>query len=202
MFRLKDLKNEKLKRSTSRIILYAILEKAYIEQLDTIQVTQTYLADNYCISRQSVQKELQYLKDEGYIDYKRSTIKINNKTYITTEIKLTDKSLQIVNVKETQNKAQISTIYNDCNKNINNDKKVSKKGLKLSVNENKDNVRERDVNKEELKLLFNKLNDIQRDCIKAIIQCKNEKYLRLYVDDARSNNIPEQIISYAISRNK
>lgn len=105
MFRLKDLKSVPLKRSTSRIILYAILEKAYLDKNNIVQISQTYLADNYCVSRQSVAKELNYLQEEGYITYKRALY--NNLT--TTEITLTDDSIAILNAAQA-NKAKYKTV--------------------------------------------------------------------------------------------
>lgn len=98
MFKLKDLKSEKLKRSTSRIILYAILDKASFEEKSSVKIGQTYLSENYCISTKTVGKELKYLKEQGYITYKRSLY--NNLT--TTEITLTDKSIAILNAEASK----------------------------------------------------------------------------------------------------
>lgn len=105
MFKLKDLKSEKLKRSTSRIILYAILDKASFENKSSVKIGQTYLSENYCISTKTVGKELKYLQEQGYITYKRALY--NNLT--TTEITLTEKSIALISrpqadVPKTENK--------------------------------------------------------------------------------------------------
>lgn len=88
--------------STAKFILFAILERADYEKKNTILISQTYLSKLCSTTPKTVNRELKYLQDEGYITYKRALF--NNIT--TTEITLTDKSIAILNAEasKTSNK--------------------------------------------------------------------------------------------------
>ena len=95
-------KNLNLNRHSTRIIFKFIFETCKLENSNVIKIEQTYIAQETLYSRQTVSTELKYLKEQGYITYKRSLY--NNLT--TTEITLTDKSIAILNADflETENK--------------------------------------------------------------------------------------------------
>lgn len=94
--------------STAKFILYAIFERADYEKKNTILISQTYLSKLCSTTPKTVNRELKYLQDEGYITYKRALF--NNIT--TTEITLTEKSIAILNAEASKaiNKPQNKTI--------------------------------------------------------------------------------------------
>lgn len=194
---LHNLINEKLHSATAKLILYVILEKAEFEKKNTIKIEQTYLAELCCTSTKTVNRELKYLEEENYLTYCRSTY--NNLT--TTQITLTEKSVSLININnntEKQNKAQISTKTNQSNKDIAKEKKIAEKANKQPKTEDDKQVCNNN-SIEELKNEYQKLNRIQRDCLKVISSCTDDSYLNLYIKDARENNVPEQLIQYTLS---
>lgn len=199
MFRLKDLKSVPLKRSTSRIILYAILEKAYLDKNNIVQISQTYLADNYCVSRQSVAKELNYLQEEGYITYKRALY--NNLT--TTEITLTDDSIAILNAAQA-NKAKYKTVKTeetqpqvDASKPQN---KPQNKPVKTeprqpqAETEKTQGTAPKQVETEQAEIT---LPPVQRGCLIALERAvkRGGSYPEFYVDDALQQGVPQELIN-------
>lgn len=194
---LHNLINEKLHSATSKLILYAILEKADFEKKTAIKIEQTYLSELCNTSTKTVNRELKYLEEENYLTFQRSTY--NNLT--TTQITLTEKSVNLININTStakQNKAKISkkTIFN--NKDIAKEKKVLNKALKQPKTEdNKQVCNNNSI--EELKNEYQKLNRIQRDCLTVISKCTDDSYLTLYIKDAKENNVPEQLIQYTLS---
>lgn len=197
---LHNLINEKLHSATAKLILYAILEKADFEKKNLIKIEQTYLAELCCTSTKTVNRELKYLQEENYLTFQRSNY--NNLT--TTQITLTEKSVSLININnntEKQNKAQISTKTISNNKDIAKEKKVLNKALKQPKTEdNKQVCNNNSI--EELKNEYQKLNRIQKDCLKVISSCTDDSYLTLYIKDAKENNVPEQLIQFALIREK
>lgn len=197
---LHNLINEKLHSATAKLILYAILEKAEFEKKNTIKIEQTYLAELCCTSTKTVNRDLKYLQEENYLTFQRSTY--NNLT--TTQITLTEKSVNLINGNtstEKQNKAQISTKTISNNKDIAKEKKVLNKALKQPKTEdNKQVCNNNSI--EELKNEYQKLNRIQKDCLKVISSCTDDSYLTLYIKDAKENNVPEQLIQFALDKIK
>lgn len=196
---LHNLINEKLHSATAKLILYAILEKAEFEKKNTIKIEQTYLAELCCTSTKTVNRDLKYLQEENYLTFQRSTY--NNLT--TTEIILTEKSINLININtstEKQNKAQISTKTNQSNIDIVREKKIAEKADKQP--KTKDNKQVINNSIEELKNQYSKLNRIQKDCLKVISSCTDDSYLTLYIKDAKENNVPEQLIQFALSIRK
>ena len=196
---LHNLINEKLHSATAKLILYAILEKAEFEKKNTIKIEQTYLAELCCTSTKTVNRDLKYLQEENYLTFQRSTY--NNLT--TTEIILTEKSINLININtstEKQNKAQISTKTNQSNIDIVREKKIAEKADKQP--KTKDNKQVINNSIEELKNQYSKLNRIQKDCLKVISSCTDDSYLTLYIKDAKENNLPEQLIQFALSIRK
>ena len=196
---LHNLINEHLHSATSKLILYVILEKAEFEKKNTIKIEQTYLAELCCTSTKTVNRDLKYLQEENYLTFQRSTY--NNLT--TTEIILTEKSINLININtstEKQNKAQISTKTNQSNIDIVREKKIAEKADKQP--KTKDNKQVINNSIEELKNQYSKLNRIQKDCLKVISSCTDDSYLTLYIKDAKENNLPEQLIQFALSIRK
>lgn len=196
---LHNLINEKLHSATAKLILYAILEKAEFEKKNTIKIEQTYLSELCNTSTKTVNRELKYLEEENYLIFQRSTY--NNLT--TTQITLTEKSVNLINGNtstEKQNKAQISTKTNKPNKDIVREKKIAEKADKQP--KTKDNKQVINNSIEELKNEYSKLDRIQRDCLKVISSCTDDSYLQLYVDDAKENNVSEQLIQFALIKRK
>lgn len=195
---LHNLINERLHSATSKLILYAILERAEFEKKTVIKIEQTYISELCCCTKQTVCNELKYLANEGYITYQRSIFQTNGKKLTTTQITLTEKSVNLININnstEKQNKAQILTKTNHTNKDIVKEKKIAEKANKQPKTEdNKQVCNNNSI--EELKNEYQKLNRIQRDCLKVISSCTDDSYLQLYVDDAKENNVPEQLIQY------
>lgn len=197
---LHNLINEKLHSATAKLILYAILEKAEFEKKNTIKIEQTYLAELCNTSAKTVNRDLKYLQEENYLTFKRSTY--NNLT--TTQITLTEKSVNLINCNtstEKQNKAQISTKTNQSNKDIAKEKKIAEKANKQPKTEDDKQVCNNN-SIEELKNEYQKLNRTQRDCLKVISSCTDDSYLQLYVDDAKENNVSEQLIQFALIKRK
>lgn len=207
---LHNLINEHLHSATSKLILYAILEKAEFEKKNTIKIEQTYLAELCCTSTKTVNRDLKYLQEENYLTFQRSTY--NNLT--TTEIILTEKSINLINGNtstEKQNKAQISTKTNQSNKDVVREKKIAEKADKQPKTKDNNKVEQttnmeqniqQHYNIEELKNEYSKLDRIQRDCLKVISSCRDDSYLQLYVDDAKENNVSEQLIQFALNKRK
>ena len=196
---LHNLINEKLHSATAKLILYAILEKADFEKKTAIKIEQTYLSELCNTSTKTVNRELKYLEEENYLTFQRSTY--NNLT--TTQITLTEKSVNLINSNtstEKQNKAQISTKTNKSNKDIVREKKIAEKADKQP--KTKDNKQVINNSIEELKNQYSKLNRTQRDCLKVISSCTDDSYLQLYVDDAKENNVSEQLIQFALIKRK
>lgn len=204
MFKLKDLKSEKLKRSTSRIILYAILDKASFENKSSVKIGQTYLSENYCISTKTVGKELKYLQDEGYLTYKRALY--NNLT--TTEITLTDKSIALISrpqadVPKTENKPQNKPVKTEADQPQAEVERTQQTALKQAAEEQTE-IPQTPINAHEtqeisLQEKFNRLSRVNK------IQCKilkdsnfNENYVKLAVEDYK---IPFDVIQ-GIQNNK
>ena len=199
MFRLKDLKSVPLKRSTSRIILYAILEKAYLDKNNIVQISQTYLADNYCVSRQSVAKELNYLQEEGYITYKRALY--NNLT--TTEITLTDDSIAILNAAQA-NKAKYKTVKTEETQPQVDASKTSNKPQNKPVNtepsqpqaeaEKAPQTAPKQVETEQAEIT---LTPVQRGCLIALERAvkRGGSYPEIYVEDALQQGVPNELIN-------
>lgn len=198
---LHNLINEHLHSATSKLILYSILERAEYEKKTVIKMEQTYISELCCTTKQTVCNELKYLANEGYITYQRSIFQANGKKLTTTEITLTEKSVSLININnntEKQNKAQISTKTNHTNKDIVKEKKIAEKANKQSITEdNKQVCNNNSI--EELKNEYQKLNRIQRDCLSVIRKCTDDSYMTLYINDARDNMVPEQLIQYTLS---
>lgn len=157
------------------------------------------MAELCCTSTKTVNRELKYLEEENYLTFQRSTY--NNLT--TTQIILTEKSVNLINGNtstEKQNKAQISTKTNQSNKDIVREKKIAEKADKQP--KTKDNKQVINNSIEELKNQYSKLNRTQRDCLKVISSCTDDSYLQLYVDDAKENNVSEQLIQFALIKRK
>lgn len=198
MFRLKDLKSVPLKRSTSRIILYAILERAYLDKNNIVQISQTYLADNYCVSRQSVAKELNYLQEEGYITYKRALY--NNLT--TTEITLTDDSIAILNSAQA-NKAKYKTVKTEETQPQADVPKPQNKPQNKPINteasqpqaeaEKAQETAPKQVETEQHEIL----TPVQRGCLIALKRAVNRggTYPEIYVEDALQQGVPKELIN-------
>lgn len=201
---LHNLINERLHSATSKLILYAILERAEFEKKTVIKIEQTYISELCCCTKQTVCNELKYLANEGYITYQRSIFQTNGKKLTTTQITLTEKSVNLININTStakQNKAQISTQTISNNKDIAKEKKVLNKALKQPKTEdNKQVCNNNSI--EELKNEYSKLDRIQRDCLKVISSCTDDSYLQLYVDDAKENNVSEQLIQFALNKRK
>lgn len=201
---LHNLINEHLHSATSKLILYAILEKAEYEKKTAIKMEQTYISELCCCTKQTVCNELKYLANEGYITYQRSIFQTNGKKLTTTEIILTEKSINLININtstEKQNKAQISTKTNKSNKDVVREKKIAEKANKqLKTEDDKQVCNNNSI--EELKNEYQKLNRIQKDCLKVISSCTDDSYLTLYIKDAKENNVPEQLIQFALIREK
>lgn len=207
---LHNLINEHLHSATSKLILYAILEKAEFEKKNTIKIEQTYLAELCNTSAKTVNRELKYLEEENYLTFQRSIY--NNLT--TTQITLTEKSVNLINGNtstEKQNKAQISTKTNQSDKDIIREKKIAEKADKQPKTKNNNKVEQttnmeqniqQHYNIQELKNEYSKLDRIQRDCLKVISSCTDDSYLQLYVDDAKENNVSEQLIQFALNKRK
>lgn len=199
MFRLKDLKSVPLKRSTSRIILYAILEKAYLDKNNIVQISQTYLADNYCVSRQSVAKELNYLQEEGYITYKRALY--NNLT--TTEITLTDDSIAILNSAQA-NKAKYKTVKTEETQPQADVPKPQNKPQNKPINtepsqpqaetEKTQETAPKQVETEQAEIT---LTPVQRGCLIALERAvkRGGSYPEIYVEDALQQGVPNELIN-------
>lgn len=204
MFKLKDLKSEKLKRSTSRIILYAILDKASFENKSSVKIGQTYLSENYCISTKTVGKELKYLQDEGYLTYKRALY--NNLT--TTEITLTEKSIALISrpqadVPKTENKPQNKPVKTEADQPQAEVERMRQTAQKQAAEEQTE-IPQTPINAHEtqeisLQEKFNRLSRVNK------IQCKilkdsnfNENYVKLAVEDYK---IPFEVIE-GIQNNK
>ncbi len=183
MFKLKDLKSEKLKRSTSRIILYAILDKASFEEKSSVKIGQTYLSENYCISTKTVGKELKYLQEQGYITYKRSLY--NNLT--TTEITLTDKSIAILNAEASkpQNKPQ--------NKPINTEASQPQ-----AEAEKAPQTAPKQVETEQAEIT---LTPVQSGCLIALERAvkRGGSYPEIYVEDALQQGVSKELINNILS---
>lgn len=211
---LHNLINEHLHSATSKLILYAILEKAEYEKKTAIKMEQTYISELCCCTKQTVCNELKYLANEGYITYQRSIFQTNGKKLTTTQITLTEKSVNLININtstEKQNKAQISTKTNKSNKDIVREKKIAEKAdkqpktkdnYKVEQTTNMEQNIQQHYNIQELKNEYSKLDRIQRDCLKVISSCTDDSYLQLYVDDAKGNNVSEQLIQFALSIRK
>lgn len=204
MFKLKDLKSEKLKRSTSRVILYAILDKASFENKSSVKIGQTYLSENYCISTKTVGKELKYLQDEGYLTYKRALY--NNLT--TTEITLTEKSIALISrpqadVPKTENKPQNKPVKTEADQPQAEVERMRQTAQKQAAEEQTE-IPQTPINAHEtqeisLQEKFNRLSRVNK------IQCKilkdsnfNENYVKLAVEDYK---IPFEVIE-GIQNNK
>lgn len=99
-------KNLNLNRHSTRIIFKFILETCKLENSNVIKIEQTRIARETLYSRQTVAKGLKFLKENGYITYKRSLLETEFYATTTTEITLTDKSIAILNADflETENK--------------------------------------------------------------------------------------------------
>ena len=200
---LHNLINEHLHSATSKLILYAILEKAEFERKNTIKIEQTYISELCCCTKQTVCNELKYLANEGYITYQRSIFQTNGKKLTTTQITLTEKSVNLININTStakQNKAQISAKTKQSDKDIIREKKIEKKTNKQP--KIKDNKQVINNSIEELKNQYSKLNRIQKDCLKVISSCTDDSYLTLYIKDAKENNVPEQLIQFALNKRK
>lgn len=203
MFRLKDLKSVPLKRSTSRIILYAILEKAYLDKNNIVQISQTYLADNYCVSRQSVAKELNYLQEEGYITYKRALY--NNLT--TTEITLTDDSIAILNSAQA-NKAKYKTVKTEETQPQADVPKPQNKPQNKPINtepsqpqaetSKTQETAPKQVETEQAEIT---LTPVQSGCLIALERAvkRGGSYPEIYVEDALQQGVSKELINNILS---
>lgn len=201
-----NLINEKLHSATSKLILYAVLEKAEFEKKNTIKIEQTYLAELCNTTSKTVNRELKYLQEENYLTFQRSTY--NNLT--TTEIILTEKAISLININtktEKQNKAQISTKTNPINKDIVKEKKMPKKAEKEPKTEdnkvllpNNTNT-ESNTNTDDLKKQFEKLTREQQDLLKFIMSCNSRTFLQYYIAEATKQNINNNLINFFILKN-
>lgn len=201
-----NLINEKLHSATSKLILYAVLEKAEFEKKNTIKIEQTYLAELCNTTSKTVNRELKYLQEENYLTFQRSTY--NNLT--TTEIILTEKAISLININtktEKQNKAQISTKTNPINKDIVKEKKMLKKAEKEPKTEdnkvllpNNTNT-ESNTNTDDLKKQFEKLTREQQDLLKFIMSCNSRTFLQYYIAEATKQNINNNLINFFILKN-
>lgn len=208
MFKLKDLKSEKLKRSTSRIILYAILDKASFEEKSSVKIGQTYLSENYCISTKTVGKELKYLQEQGYITYKRSLY--NNLT--TTEITLTDKSIAILNAEASkpQNKPHNKTINTEPRQPQAETEKTQGTAPKQVETEQADKVHESETEQteeqafqteiEKMNAMYRSLNNIQKGCATALKRAKTDN--PVYIREAQERGVPQVLIDFILKYNK
>lgn len=203
MFKLKDLKSEKLKRSTSRIILYAILDKASFEEKSSVKIGQTYLSENYCISTKTVGKELKYLKEQGYITYKRSLY--NNLT--TTEITLTDKSIAILNAEASkpQNKPHNKTINTEprqpqaeTEKTQGTAPKQADKVHESETEQTEEQAFQTEI--EKMNAMYRSLNNIQKGCATALKRAKTDN--PVYIREAQERGVPQVLIDFILKYNK
>lgn len=94
---LSNILNVKTHTVTAKFILYVILKCTEYENKNTILMSQTYIAKLCSTTPKTVNRELKYLQDEGYITYKRSQLETEFYATTTTEITLTDKSIAILN---------------------------------------------------------------------------------------------------------
>lgn len=201
MFKLKDLKSEKLKRSTSRIILYAILDKASFENKSSVKIGQTYLSENYCISTKTVGKELKYLQEQGYITYKRSLY--NNLT--TTEIILTEKSIALISIpQEAQNKPQNKPVKTEAdqpqadvpkteNKPQNKPVKTEPRQPQAEAEKTPQQAPQQ-AKTEQAEIT---LTPVQRGCLIALERAvkRGGSYPEYYVEDAMQQGVPQELIN-------
>ena len=203
MFKLKDLKSEKLKRSTSRIILYAILDKASFENKSSVKIGQTYLSENYCISTKTVGKELKYLQDEGYLTYKRALY--NNLT--TTEITLTEKSIALISrpqadVPKTENKP----VKTEADQPQAEAEKTPQTAPKQVETEQADKVHESETEQteeqafqteiEKMNAMYRSLNNIQKGCATALRRAKTDN--PVYIREAQERGVPQVLIDFIL----
>lgn len=198
--------------STAKFILYAILERADYEKKNTILISQTYLSKLCSTTPKTVNRELKYLQDEGYITYKRALF--NNIT--TTEITLTEKSIALLpSPQEAQNKPQNKTIKTEETQPQAEDAKVSNKPSNKPVKteprqpqaeaektpqtapkqvetEQADKVHESETEQTEVII-----TDIQRGCLIALERAvkRGGSYPEIYVEDALQQGVPNELIN-------
>lgn len=203
-----NLINEKLHSATSKLILYAILERAEFEKKTVIKIEQTYISELCCCTKQTVCNELKYLANEGYITYQRSIFQTNGKKLTTTQITLTEKSVNLININTStakQNKAQILTKTNPINKDIVRENKMPKKAEKEPKTEDNKvllpNNTNTESNTDDLKKQFEKLTREQQDLLKFIMSCNSRTFLQYYIAEATKQNINNNLINFFILKN-
>lgn len=179
--------------TTAKFILYVILERAEYEKKNTFLISQTYIAKICDTSNKTVNRELKYLQEEGYITYKKALY--NNLT--TTEITLTDKSIQLITPHRTQNKPQDLTQTEAISKTIQTSTETQEIALKPSNNiisvEASPIVAEATTPQAEtLQEQYNRLSKVNKHNCKYLQKCNfTEFYVKLAVEDYK---IPIEII--------
>lgn len=216
--------------STAKFILYAILERADYEKKNTILISQTYLSKLCSTTPKTVNRELKYLQDEGYITYKRALF--NNIT--TTEITLTEKSIALLpSPQEAQNKPQNKTIKTEETQPQAEDAKASNKPSNKPVKteprqpqaevektpqtapkqvetEQADKVHESETEQteeqafqteiEKMNAMYRSLNNIQKGCATALRRAKTDN--PVYIREAQERGVPQVLIDFILKYNK
>lgn len=195
--------------STEKFILYAIFERAEYEKKNTILISQTYLSKLCSTSQKTINRELKYLQEQGYLTYKRALY--NNLT--TTEITLTDKSIAILNAEaakpqnktikteETQPQAEDAKASNKpSNKPVKTEprqpqaeaEKTPQTAPKQVETEQADKVHESETERHEITL-----TPVQRGCLIALERAvkRGGSYPEFYVDDALQQGVPQELIN-------
>lgn len=203
--------------STAKFILYAILERADYEKKNTILISQTYLSKLCSTTPKTVNRELKYLQDEGYITYKRALF--NNIT--TTEITLTEKSIVLLpSPQEAQNKPQNKTIKTEdtqpqadvpktenkpSNKPVKTEprqpqaeaEKTPQQGPKQAKTEQPQKVHDSETEQTEVII-----TDVQRGCLIALERAvkRGGTYPEIYVEDALQQGVPQELINNILKK--
>lgn len=214
--------------STAEFILYAIFERAEYEKKNTILISQTYLSKLCSTSQKTINRELKYLQEQGYLTYKRALY--NNLT--TTEITLTDKSIAILNAEaakpqnktikteETQPQAEDAKASNKpSNKPVKTEprqpqaetEKTPQTAPKQVETEQADKVHESETEQteeqafqteiEKMNAMYKSLNDIQKGCATALKRAKTDNPV-IYVRDAQKQGVPQVLIDFILTYNK
>lgn len=164
--------------STAKFILYAIFERADYEKKNTILISQTYLSKLCSTTPKTVNRELKYLQEQGYITYKRALF--NNIT--TTEITLTEKSIALISrPQETQIKPQNKTIKAEADQPQAEAEKAPQTAPKQ-------------VEAEQAEIT---LTPIQMGCLIALERAvkRGGSYPEIYVEDALQQGVPNELIN-------
>lgn len=204
--------------STAKFILYAIFERAEYEKKNTILISQTYLSKLCSTSQKTINRELKYLQEQGYLTYKRALY--NNLT--STEITLTDKSITILNAEasKTSNKPQNKAIKTeetqpqaDATKTSNKPQnkpvktearqpqaeaeKTPQQAPKQAKTEQADKVHESETEQTEVII-----TDVQRGCLIALERAvkRGGTYPEIYVEDALQQGVPQELINNILKK--